>query len=178
LTYHRTASSGKSIPPGLPRSVSTGAISTATTSLPATDVFHATALPLHLPHLDAYLDSIGPPAFSDADKLIGPYEQKAWRQWIEFGRVGNDVPKRVVKSAHQSARRSIFPPLHLLPSGLSLADLKLNRRSSLPFFSLNQLLGTAVDGILGGQGSSYASAFLTLELFRDRAPDAHASFTC
>lgn len=173
LSSKRTTSSTKSSYAAgahpLTRSISSGAISTATANVAASEVFHRDAAPLHLPHLDAYLDSLTPPTFPKSDTLMGEDEREAWQQWIDFGRVGADAPNRKGAADHRSTRHQLFPPMHLLPKGVSLADLKRNKRSPPPFFSTSQMLSTAIDAVLGVQGSSYAAAFTSLELFRDCA---------
>ncbi|BGP51645.1 hypothetical protein JCM10450v2_007595 [Rhodotorula kratochvilovae] len=65
-------------------------------------------------------------------------------------------------------RRTLkFPPFHLLPTELTVTDLKANRRKPPPLMSLQGLLLTASDGLLGAAGSSMGISLTTVEGLRD-----------
>lgn len=64
-------------------------------------------------------------------------------------------------------RALIFPPMHRVPPDLTVTDLKLNRTKKAPFFTLNQILSTGINAVLGGEGSSYAISLMKVEAFRD-----------
>ncbi|GJN94294.1 hypothetical protein Rhopal_007368-T1 [Rhodotorula paludigena] len=60
-----------------------------------------------------------------------------------------------------------FPPFHLLPRNLTVTDVKANRRKPPPLVSLQSLLTTASNGVLGAAGSSYGIKLTTIEGLRD-----------
>lgn len=60
-----------------------------------------------------------------------------------------------------------FPPFHLLPRDLTVTDLKANRRKPPPLVSLQSLLTTASNGVLGAAGSGYGIKLTTIEGLRD-----------
>lgn len=70
-------------------------------------------------------------------------------------------------NAEQARRALIFPPMHRLPPNLTVTDLKYNRSKKAPLVSLNVLLSTAIDAVLGAEGSTYAVSLIRVEAFRD-----------
>ncbi|KAK9896290.1 hypothetical protein P389DRAFT_77330 [Cystobasidium minutum MCA 4210] len=70
-------------------------------------------------------------------------------------------------NAEQAKRALIFPPMHRLPPNLTVTDLKYNRSKKAPLVSLNVILSTAIDAVLGAEGSTYAVSLIRVEAFRD-----------
>ena len=60
-----------------------------------------------------------------------------------------------------------FPPFHLLPHKLTVADLKANRRRPPPLIGVQGLLGAASNGILGAASSSMGLKLTSIEGLRD-----------
>ena len=170
----------KPVRPGLPKSDSAGALSsTPTVQVPAHIVFSTRgAKPLNLPHLDLHLSSIPSPTFSDPEHLVGPKERDAWDRWVRgdpYAMGGRSWwrpwRRRRLKPTAEldriaSERSQIVPPMHLIPESLTLADLKLNQHKPVPLLSLDTVVGVAIDGVLGAEGSSASLAFVEVARWR------------
>jgi len=164
--------------PPLPPSRSSGALSSQTTDIPAADIFARSARPLELPALDQYLDSIPPFEFTETATVVSDEEKKDWEKWLEEPAESSWAfwkKKRKATHAQKQAskllntRSAIFPPMHLIPPSLTVADLQQNKTAAPPFLALDATLGTIIDGVLGAQGSTYAIGLMNVELFRDSA---------
>ena len=70
-------------------------------------------------------------------------------------------------TVEQCKRALIFPPMHSVPPELTVTDLKHNRTPRAPLVTLNSILSTAIDAVLGAQGSSFAVSLMRVEVFRD-----------
>ncbi|KAL7008934.1 hypothetical protein EMMF5_001681 [Cystobasidiomycetes sp. EMM_F5] len=74
--------------PSLPTSISTGGISsltTGTSDIPAYTVFLPSAKPLHLPLLDAYIESLPKISFPEPEKVLNSQELAVWNEWLSQG---------------------------------------------------------------------------------------------
>ncbi|GAA5877534.1 hypothetical protein JCM3774_005898 [Rhodotorula dairenensis] len=67
----------------------------------------------------------------------------------------------------QYKRTLILPPFHLLPPGVTVTGLKANRRRPAPLVTLQSVLKTLGNGILGAAGSSKGISLTTIEGLRD-----------
>ena len=126
--------------PSPPRRSSTHTTHT-THNLPAAVIFSHHAAPLVLPALDAHLRSLAPPSFSRPEDVLAPAELPAWHAWLAgprpsfFARLrarfGAERGRYVdVEKQRESTRALILPPMHLVPPGLTVTDLKLNRTTA------------------------------------------------
>lgn len=128
----------------------------------------------------------GDDAEADAGK-----EQRAWDAWVRDGppwtrwsrfmaalrrRVArkhtetkrdDGRPNDTVLSPEQYRRSLIFPPFHRLPPGITVTDLKQNRRRSQPLLTLQSALGIVGNAILGAAGSNKGISLTTVEGIRD-----------
>jgi hypothetical protein len=57
--------------------------------------------------------------------------------------------------------------MHRIPPQLTVRDLKENRSRKAPIISLNSLLSTGINAVLGAEGSSAAASLIKVEAFRD-----------
>lgn len=178
--------------PAMPPSTSFGKLSTYTMDVPSYKVLAQDSQPLDLPLLDDYISSLPPPKFSDPEKILTSSELVGWREWLSgkdeqtgwWGRLfrlegsqpayqrtstqdNEDVDHLKTHSVEYAKRQLIFPPMHLIPPDLTVTDLKANRKKRAPFLTLNQLLSTGIDAVLGAEGSSYAISLMKVEAFRD-----------
>lgn len=174
----------------------TSTLSTATSAVPAHEVFRRDALPLDLPELDRHLDSYGTFQFSSTEDVLGPREKATWhkflapppRSWWQrlFSFSSTPKPKAKAKApdvereslgvssthggpedAVANDKSALFPPMHLLPPNMTVARLKQNKRQPPSRIKLPALLGTAVDGVLSMEASKWGISMLSLECFRD-----------
>ena len=75
---------------------------------------------------------------------------------------------QVFKSSTEQIKRSlVFPPMHRIPSELTVLDLKENRSRRRPAFSIGTLLSIVIDAVLGEEGSYTPGPLTTVEAFRD-----------
>lgn len=162
--------------------------------IPAHEVFARHATPLHLPKLDELLDTLPLPSFSEPSKILGKCEQAAWEAFIEpelslWAKVrrlwsrrrnkkisASKVDERALTSdrsdfgpenAESSDKTLAFLPAIFLPKDLTIARLKLNRHTPSTAVTLHSVLGTAIDTVLGAEGSQFFSNMTTVEMFRD-----------
>ena len=158
--------------PALPPSRSSGALSSQTADIPAFDIFSRSAKPLELPALDEYLEAIPPFQFTDTSSVLSDEERKDWENWLKEPPESSWMWWKKKKPSSKSllnTREKIFPPMHLLPPSLTVADLQQNKTTPTPALSLDTALGTAVDAVLGAQGSSFGINLMNIEMFRDMA---------
>ncbi|KAI5474993.1 hypothetical protein MNV49_002116 [Pseudohyphozyma bogoriensis] len=158
-----------------------------TLNLPAANVFDSGSDPLVLPALDLYLDSLPPVKFSDPEKIMSVEEMVRWKKWLAVEKEGwwartwknltgsgrqstayADLEKsNAGAEAKEESKRLIFPSMDLIPTDLTLSELKRNQLKPLPIESLQSALKSTVNGILGLEGSSFAISLFTVESFRD-----------
>ncbi|KAK4705968.1 hypothetical protein P7C70_g240, partial [Phenoliferia sp. Uapishka_3] len=161
-----------------------------TLNLPAAVIFTHDAAPLVLPALDAQLKSLPVTEFSRPQDVLSEEEMQSWKEWclgprdgafsrmwksvVGSGKGGGkyvDVEKQGKEANRGTAaadeRLLIFPPMHLLPTGLTVTDLKLNRWKARPIVTLSSLMSTLTDSIIAGEGSSSGISLQTVESFRD-----------
>lgn len=84
----------------------------------------------------------------------------------------SSLPSRLPSSpskapGNASIRNLIFLPMNLLPPNLTITDLKLNKLSSAPLLTFNEMLSVGLDTLLGVDGSSYVMSLMNVEMFRD-----------
>ncbi|GAA5993201.1 hypothetical protein JCM10908_004503, partial [Rhodotorula pacifica] len=79
----------------------------------------------------------------------------------------DEAAQRARLTTEQYKRSLIFPPFHLLPPGVTVTDLKANRRKSAPLFTWQTILKIVGNGILGAAGSSTGISLTTIEGLRD-----------
>lgn len=108
----------------------------------------------------------GPPSrWSRIVRAVLPF---SWRR-----RSGSTDPSldEAAREAHlttaQYRRSLILPPFHLLPSQMTVTDLKANRRRPAPLVTMQTVLKIVGNGILGAAGSSKGISLTTLEGLRD-----------
>ncbi|GAA5904568.1 hypothetical protein JCM6882_004910 [Rhodosporidiobolus microsporus] len=106
-------------------------------------------------------------------------EREAWEDWLRgpppsrWARLKAFLLRRSPSSlaaaaaAARKQRSLIFPPFHLLPSSLTVTDLKANRHAPPPLVSFQALVLKAANGLLGAAGSSYGLKLTSLEGLRD-----------
>lgn len=117
-------------------------------------------------------------------------EQRGWEAWVRDGpprsrwssftaAVRRRVPGLAARattsdratgtdlSPEQHHRSLIFPPFHQLPPGVTVTDLKQNRRRSQPLLTLQSALGIVGNAILGAAGSNKGISLTTIEGIRD-----------
>lgn len=78
-----------------------------------------------------------------------------------------DVEKVDGRDAKEWDRAVIFPPMHLLPSRMTVTDLKLNQLTPLAVVGLPAIVQQATNGVLAAAGSTYGIDLTTVETFRD-----------
>ena len=72
-----------------------------------------------------------------------------------------------VEKQRESTRALILPPMHLVPPGLTVTDLKLNRTTARSIVTLSALMSTLTDAIIAAEGSATGISLQTVESFRD-----------
>lgn len=108
------------------------------------NIFGPRAKPLHLPKLNVFLSQLKPPAFSSWEEVLTPIEI----------------------DEYQMSNHRRFPIFHLIPRGLSLNDLKSNRRKRemLPGFE-NDCWRFFVEILVLGAGSPYGQ-YMNVDVFQ------------
>uniref|UniRef100_A0A0K3CPE6 Uncharacterized protein n=1 Tax=Rhodotorula toruloides TaxID=5286 RepID=A0A0K3CPE6_RHOTO len=99
-------------------------------------------------------------------------ERTGWEEWLR-----GPPPSLLTRLKHRIFRRPlpppdptrqlIFPPFHLLPPHLTVTDLKHNRRRPPPLLTLQGVLATVGNGILGAASSTTGISMTTVEGVRD-----------
>ncbi|KAG0348630.1 hypothetical protein BG004_004661 [Podila humilis] len=147
-------------------------------TLDSTDtLFQPTAPLIAYPALDAYLSSLKPAKFSDIPKspngnltTLGDLNPAA----SDIG--SKNLASKTEKSGSKSKksppdpREGMFPPLHQVPIGVSLDELKINVTKPPGFFDQelqNVLLSSAMDGIMSGESSNIGISWMRIEIIRD-----------
>ncbi|KAF9348830.1 hypothetical protein BGX26_012794 [Mortierella sp. AD094] len=150
-------------PMGTKRSESSPELSTLDSS---DALFQPTAPLITYPALDAYLSSLKPAQFShiptsdSALKLADNQDPSKTKSPVA-------KPK---KAPAPDPREGMFPPLGLVPVGVSLDELKVNVTKPPGFFDQelqNVILSSAVDGIMSGEASNIGISWMRLEIIRD-----------
>lgn len=190
--------------PGLSRAAS----SVQTTyNLPAYTVFKPGSDPLLLPELDVYLDRLDKPVFSQPEKILSKEEKERWKEWVRVAEPGfwaktwgtmtgwssgkkgyTDLEKDSITEkflqnpdlqiSGGDQKKFIFPPMDMVPDGVTVTDLKQNRTTPPPFFNKITLVSSAIDGIIGGEGSTYGITYENAESFRDLMQCVYLSSQC
>ncbi|BGP65895.1 hypothetical protein NBRC10512_004184 [Rhodotorula toruloides] len=108
-----------------------------------------------------------------ADEVFGSEEErKGWEEWLRgsgpslFARLKRRSFRRPLPPPDPT-RRLIFPPFHLLPPHLTVTDLKHNRRRPPPLLTLQGVLATVGNGVLGAASSTTGISMTTVEGVRD-----------
>ncbi|ODQ54346.1 hypothetical protein SAICODRAFT_70076 [Saitoella complicata NRRL Y-17804] len=109
-------------------------------------LFGREALPIQLPKLDKFIESLPATEFSPLEKVLDD------TQYADYEAKG----------------RAEFPPMHLIPNNITLDDLKSNvtKRGWLGTSLQNDIIGVLADAFIGAEGSTL-SVYVTLEIFRD-----------
>ncbi|CAG8610899.1 10825_t:CDS:2, partial [Dentiscutata heterogama] len=107
---------------------------------------------IHLPHLDEFIKSLPQSDFSNPKDLMTQEEYE------KFMTSGNKLGKYA---------DSLFPPLNQIPDDVSLDDLKSNITSKEKSPMHNDLISTAIDGVLIAEASAFGNTFMKLEILRD-----------
>ncbi|GAA5984952.1 hypothetical protein JCM11641_005596 [Rhodosporidiobolus odoratus] len=108
-----------------------------------------------------------------SDEVSGStQEREEWEKWVRgepkgwWSRLFH--PTDPAAEREEQRRRSlVFPPFHLLPPELTVADLKANRRKPPPLLSLQSLVLKASNGLVGAASSSWGINMTTIEGLRD-----------
>jgi len=146
-------------------------------TLDSTDpLFQPTAPLISYPALDAYLSSLKPVHFSDFPKSSTfPGSLDALKS-ASAAAGDSDSTKSSAKAAKSKKtpppdpREGMFPPLNLVPVGITLDELKSNITKPPGFFDQelqNVMLSSAVDGIMSGESSNIGVSWMQLETIRD-----------
>ena len=167
--------------------------SSKTQCLPAASLFSPGAEPLNLPELDRLIEGMDSKGFDalELKEILGSEEKSDWDEYVS-GRIENvrkggggwwnrlttrwsrNTSKDYVDMETQKPsasllatehRSHIFPPMHLLPPNTTVTDLLRNRK--VQFLSADTVLGLALDGVIGAEGSTYGIALTQVEVFRD-----------
>lgn len=167
--------------------------SSKTQCLPAASLFSPGAEPLNLPELDRLIEGMGSKGVAEIDskEMLGSVEKAEWDEYLR-GRTENvrkggggwwnrlktrwsrntsqdyvdmETQKPSASLLAADHRSHIFPPMHLLPPNTTVTDLLRNRK--VQFLSADTVLGLALDGIIGAEGSTYGIALTQVEVFRD-----------
>ncbi|KAG8929858.1 hypothetical protein FRC02_004984 [Tulasnella sp. 418] len=115
--------------------------------IPATTLFSRKAVPLSLPELDAYLEKISAPIFSDRSTpgLGGT-----------AGQVGDE------KKGLRTSIFKMFSPLEYLV-GTTLIDLKYNSKEPAIWKDRNTIASAVINWVIGVTGSSAIAHFYSLQ---------------
>ncbi|KAF9582023.1 hypothetical protein BGW38_000763 [Lunasporangiospora selenospora] len=134
--------------------------------IPALDstsaLFQPNALLISYPALDAYLSSLKQAQFSKIPEKETPKEGTDGAESISS--------KKKDKKETPDPREGMFPPLNLVPTGVSLDELKANITKPSGFFDQelqNVMLTSAVDGIMSGESSNVGISWMRIEIIRD-----------
>ncbi|BGP35334.1 hypothetical protein JCM10296v2_007170 [Rhodotorula toruloides] len=107
------------------------------------------------------------------DDVFGSEEErKGWEEWLRgpppslFTRLKHHIFRLPLPPPDPTCRL-IFPPFHLLPPHLTVTDLKHNRRRPPPLLTLQGVLATVGNGILGAASSTTGISMTTVEGVRD-----------
>ncbi|CAG8491759.1 5235_t:CDS:2 [Dentiscutata erythropus] len=107
---------------------------------------------IHLPHLDEFIKSLPQSDFSNPKDLM---TQEEYENFITSS-------NKLGKYAD-----SLFPPLNQIPDEVSLDELKSNITSKEKSPMHNDLISTAIDGVLIAEASAFGNTFMKLEILRD-----------
>lgn len=114
--------------------------------------------------------------------MRGEEQDGRWRRAAQavrgiFTRRPQYVDLEKDKQIQRNETRSLlFPPMHLLPPHVTVTDLKLNRTTPSPLFTVQSLLLKAINGVTAASGSAYGISLTTVELFRDLVQCVHCDF--
>ncbi|KAF9204066.1 hypothetical protein BGZ49_005733 [Haplosporangium sp. Z 27] len=128
-------------------------------------LFQPTAPLISYPALDAYLSSLKPAQFSPVSSST-PAPKPADDQ--DSSKAKN--PSKSKKTPAPDPREGMFPPLGLVPVGITLDELKVNVTKPPGFFDQelqNAILSSAVDGIMSGESSNVGISWMRFEIIRD-----------
>ncbi|KAF9170819.1 hypothetical protein BGX21_008404 [Mortierella sp. AD011] len=129
-------------------------------------LFQPTAPLITYPALDAYLSSLKPAQFSNIptdDPAPKPTDSQDSSKTKGSAAKSKKVPA-------PDPREGMFPPLGLVPVGITLDELKINVTKPPGFFDQelqNVILSSAVDGIMSGESSNVGISWMRLEIIRD-----------
>ncbi|KAF9182915.1 hypothetical protein BGZ51_004359 [Haplosporangium sp. Z 767] len=142
-------------------------------------LFQPTAPLITYPALDAYLSSLKPAQFSEIPKSTSRASTaKSWDGSESSASLTGTRPlpptpsdaKLSKKASPPDPRVGMFPPLGMVPVGVTLEQLKVNVTKPPGFFDQelqNAMLSAAVDGIMSGESSNIGISWMRLEIIRD-----------
>ncbi|KAG0051413.1 hypothetical protein BGZ83_003799 [Gryganskiella cystojenkinii] len=164
---------------GTPMGTAKTSSSPGNSTLDSTDpLFQPTAPLISYPALDAYLSSLKLVRFSEIPKLsIFPTSLDAIKSASaaadDLNSKKSSPPALLAKAKKPpppDPREGMFPPLGLVPVGITLDELKTNITKPPGFFDQelqNVMLSSAVDGIMSGESSNIGISWMRLEIIRD-----------